>query len=364
MRWEISGCDRETGEDIQLSFEASTRDEAESKATKRGILVAECKASVPAVAEQHRTSTAVGAPSHSQMVRARPLKEGMAAGRGNAVAHPPRSNRFIFQTNAAETKTRIVAVLQAIGGTVDDQWTTDTQIEAKVKHVSVGDRIRLRITLVPTPDGSTTAEVFVNAMPFNMGGRKIARLFTETLSRPSVMTFKPRFYLSKRHFIIGGIGAALASVVLVVSLITQSSSTGGQTHSTVIFADFAATFDVNARTTQLQKDEEFSHLKGCVVEWEGFVEQVDDHSVSIQEKATTTSSDVELDVADSDRASLSTLNVGNEIKYSGTLDSYGGMLLRHKLVDGHIISVIHTNADERLQWLAKNETAIMEKITR
>jgi hypothetical protein len=43
MRWAIEGCDRENGKDIQVVIDATTAEEARVKASKRGILVAECK---------------------------------------------------------------------------------------------------------------------------------------------------------------------------------------------------------------------------------------------------------------------------------------------------------------------------------
>jgi hypothetical protein len=42
MRWAIAGCDRDSGEDIQLTVDAATAEEAAAKASKRGVLVAEC----------------------------------------------------------------------------------------------------------------------------------------------------------------------------------------------------------------------------------------------------------------------------------------------------------------------------------
>jgi hypothetical protein len=43
MRWAINGCDRDSGEDIQLTVDAVTEEEAAAKAAKYGVLVAECR---------------------------------------------------------------------------------------------------------------------------------------------------------------------------------------------------------------------------------------------------------------------------------------------------------------------------------
>jgi hypothetical protein len=131
--------------------------------------------------------------------------------------------------------------------------------------------------------------------------------------------------------------------------------------SNTSFVEFDAKFCVHSRLTDLQKSKEVEGYKGQRVRWEGIVSYVTDDSVGFKHKATTSTYDVLLRVMKSDCPNLPALNQGDLATYEGTIDDYG-MVLAHGLSDGKIVSHHSMSPDDRTMFLAKTETAVMERI--
>ena len=131
--------------------------------------------------------------------------------------------------------------------------------------------------------------------------------------------------------------------------------------SSTSFVDFDSKFCVHSQLTNVQKDREITALKGRRVHWEGIVSYVSDDSVGVKHKATTATYDVLLRVSKKQLSSLVTVNKGDLITYEGTINDYG-TILPHGLKDGRIINESAMTDGDRLVFLAKTETAVMERI--
>jgi hypothetical protein len=131
--------------------------------------------------------------------------------------------------------------------------------------------------------------------------------------------------------------------------------------SNTSFVDFDAKFCVHSRLTDLQKSNEIKGYKGQRVRWEGIVSYVSDDSVGFKHKATTSTYDVLLRVAKSDRPDLTSLNQGDLTTYEGTIDDYG-MVMAHGLSDGKIINHRALSSNDQMMFLVKTETAVMERM--
>ena len=285
--------------------------------------------------------------------------------------HLPFTNKIAIPHELTEAKNYVIRCFNLVG-TVDEKGTTDSVVTGHIRNQA--HRVRVNVGLIPQPDGTTTAAIAANTVPINVSGRVTATRLAEKMANGRLTGFKTVHVFSARHAII--LAACVFSLILF-NLIAQfsnngrstsssesdaSSSASGPARSEMSFSDFAAKFGTLAQTTDLQKEEAFKGIKGSVVEWEGIVADVSANNVSIKEKATTSSFDVSLDIADNDQSSLASLNVGEKIKYSGVLESYGGAILTDHLNNGQILSASRVTEDDRVQWLANNETAIMEKI--
>jgi hypothetical protein len=73
MRWTIVGCDRESGEEVELTIDAASDEDASSKASQRGILVSKCRpAEIPLASEPVKKS-APPPPRPSQRPPSKPV---------------------------------------------------------------------------------------------------------------------------------------------------------------------------------------------------------------------------------------------------------------------------------------------------
>lgn len=131
--------------------------------------------------------------------------------------------------------------------------------------------------------------------------------------------------------------------------------------SNTSFVEFDSKFCVHSRLTDAQKNKEIDSYKGQRVRWEGIVEYVSDDSVGFKHKATTQTYDVLVEIARSGRADLTALNQGDLTTYEGTIDDYG-VVMAHSLSDGKIVSHHALSAGDQMMFLAKTETAVMERI--
>ncbi|HEX8521764.1 MAG TPA: hypothetical protein VF669_05865 [Tepidisphaeraceae bacterium] len=162
----------------------------------------------------------------------------------------------------------------------------------------------------------------------------------------------------------GCVGAVVILAVVigfVVWLFSDGADTSTLPISNTSFVDFDSKFCVHSRLTSVQKDREIENLKGQWVRWEGIVSYVSDDSVGIKHKTTTATYDVLLGVLKNERPALTSLNEGDLLTYEGTITDYG-TILPHGLKDGHIVSHSPMSPGDRLIFLAKNETAVMERI--
>ena len=163
------------------------------------------------------------------------------------------------------------------------------------------------------------------------------------------------------------LGGIAVGVICVIFLCVHWLGGGGDSTtasvpiSSVSFVDFDSKFCIHSRLTDVQKDQQIAGLKGQRVRWEGIVSYVSDGSVGVKHKATTATYDVLLRVPSEERSKLVSLNTGDLVTYEGTIEDYG-TLLPHSLSDGHIVSSKPMSSGDQLVFLAKAETAVLERI--
>jgi hypothetical protein len=128
------------------------------------------------------------------------------------------------------------------------------------------------------------------------------------------------------------------------------------------FAEFDSKFSTESQNTDVQKDQMIAQYKGTRVRWQGILENVDGDMADFQEKATTLTHDVALEVADDEKSKLTGLSKGDLVTYEGTIVDYGA-LLAHRLDQGRIVDSKHLSGDERVTWLANSQTDALQSIT-
>jgi hypothetical protein len=100
--------------------------------------------------------------------------------------------------------------------------------------------------------------------------------------------------------------------------------------SSVTWSEIDAIYNLKSQYTDLQKDEYWKQYKGKKVRWSGTVSSVSDSfgSLSLQAKMNpdTFTSDVLVNLKDSQRSKALTLKQGDSVTFTAILDRWGSML--------------------------------------
>lgn len=131
--------------------------------------------------------------------------------------------------------------------------------------------------------------------------------------------------------------------------------------SSVTFPEFDGAMGSRSRSTDSQKESKFSRYKGERVEWTGIVANAASPNLFIRENATTMTHDIQLVMRDSEEAKLSSLEKNMKVTFRGTIESYGGAVLSHKLIDGEIVSYTRVEPVEMFDLLTRTESTVVDK---
>jgi hypothetical protein len=166
----------------------------------------------------------------------------------------------------------------------------------------------------------------------------------------------------------GGGGRRLGFLVTLVAVawwvgtkLPHHTAAPGAPVSPLTFGDFDSKFSAESQVTDEQRSQSIAQLRGTRVRWQGILENVNGNMVDLQEKATTLTHDVALEVASDEESKLVTLTKGDLVTFEGTIEDYG-TLIAHRLDDGRIIDSKHLSPDERATWLANSTTAALQPI--
>ena len=165
-----------------------------------------------------------------------------------------------------------------------------------------------------------------------------------------------------------GSGLRLVFLVVLVAVgwwvgtkLPHHTAVPGAPVSPLTFGDFDSKFSAESHVTDEQRSQSIAQLRGTRVRWQGVLENVNGNIVDLQEKVTTLTHDVALEVSDDEQPKLVTLTKGDLVTYEGTIEDYG-TLIAHRLDDGRIIDSKHLSPDERATWLANSSTAALQPI--
>ena len=111
--------------------------------------------------------------------------------------------------------------------------------------------------------------------------------------------------------------------------------------SDITWKDYDNIFNINSKTTDLQKQDTWNRYKGKRVRWTGTVEDVKRGlmgglTLNIKMNSDTITFDIILDLKQSEETRASGLRKGSTVTFLGTLENYGGAVLPNHLVDGVI----------------------------
>lgn len=160
-----------------------------------------------------------------------------------------------------------------------------------------------------------------------------------------------------------------SGIILGLLLIAAMTSAGCKKKSNGVISDmsfeeFDAVFCDISQQTDVQKQKQLEACKGLLIRWTGIVEQVENDEVGIKHKGTTLTSDVRLEVASPSRDTLSSLRKGELITYEGEIRDAGGLITRHRITDGKIISHRRISDDKRVTFLLHTAAAVVERVAK